>query len=448
MSLYFQIDRTLIGEARRVRLSLPLLMILAAGSLQADEITKWSETANRLCSSSGMADGHPLLQTRILAMAHIAMHDAVNAIDRHYESYTLAPAVTSGASPEAAAAAAAHAVLLDQFTQSAAFGFPSLAAELNTAYEVSLAAIPDGSAKTLGITTGQAAATRILTLRAPDGAYALPIVDPAYKQGTAPGEYRFTPPFTFVFEPRWGEVPPFALVHSDRFRPNAPYPIDSKRHTDDFNEVKTLGGDGVTTPSARTSDQTRIGLFWVEASPVGWNRIARTVSATAGLTLWENARLFALLNVAPADGYIGSFQAKYQYRFWRPVTAIHEADTDGNNDTTSDKTWTPLVVTYPIPDHDSAHSVEGGAGAEVLERFFGNARIPFRTCSTSLPVGSTCNDPSPVYRSYTSFSQAALENGLSRIYIGIHFRRAVTEGIEHGRKIGHWTFQHYLRPVH
>ncbi len=447
MSLYLQIGRKFRDAARRVTLSPLFLMTLAAASLPADEVTKWSDTANRLCSSSGMADGHPLLQTRILAMAHIAMHDAVNAIDHRNRSYTLSPAVISGASPEAAAATAAHVVLLDQFTQAAGFGFPSQQAELYAAYAASLATIPAGPAKTLGIGVGQAAATRVLTIRASDGAYTLPIVDATYKQGSAPGEYRFTAPFTFVFEPRWGEVPPFAVGNSGRFRPNAPYPINSKRYTDDFNEVKALGGDGAATPSGRTPDQTQIGLFWVEASPVGWNRIARTVSATAGLNLWENARLFALLNIALADGYIGSFQAKYQYNFWRPVTAIHEADTDGNDGTTVDKTWTPLVTTYPIPDHDSAHGVEGGAGAEVLERFFGNTGIPFRTCSTSLPAGSTCNDPAPVYRSYTSFTQAALENGLSRIYIGIHFRRAVTEGIEHGRKIGQWTFQHYLRPA-
>jgi hypothetical protein len=213
-----------------------------------------------------------------------------------------------------------------------------------------------------------------------------------------------------------------------------------------LNEVKALGGDGITTPNSRTAGQTEIGLFWVESSPVGWNRIARTVSSTAGLDLWQNARLFALLNIALADGYIASFQTKYQYRFWRPITAIREADTDGNDDTRADKQWTPLGITYPMPDHDSAHSVEGGAAAEVLERFFYNANIPFRTCSTSLPAGSRCDDPAPVYRSYTRFSQAAAENAVSRIYIGIHFRRAVTEGVEHGRKIGQWAFTQALLP--
>ena len=141
-----------------------------------------------------------------------------------------------------------------------------------------------------------------------------------------------------------------------------------------------------------TAEQTEIALFWLESSVLQWNRIARTVSATAGLTLWENARLFALLNFALADGYIGTFDTKYHYNFWRPITAIREAATDGNADTSADPTWMPLVDTPPIPDYDSGHSVEGGAGAQVLKRFFGTDTVSFSTCSTTLPAGSTCND--------------------------------------------------------
>ena len=428
----------------RILLSLPILMMLAGSPLAADEVTKWSELANRL----GF-DLNPLFQARMLAMTHAAMHDAVNAIDRRYEPYSFRAPVTPGASPEAAAAAAAYGVLLDQFNQlMVGFGYPPQQAELTAAYATSLGSIPDGSAKTLGIGIGQAAAAVILSLRASDGAYLLPVVDPNYPQGTLPGQYRFTPGAPFAFETKWGSVPPFVLDNSSKFRPNPPYPINSKRYTDDFNEVKALGSDGISAPSARTPDQTQIALFWLESSPVGWNRIARTVSATAGLNLWQNARLFALLNLAMADGYIASWEAKYKYNFWRPVTAIREGDADGNSDTIGNPAWTPLDPTPAIPDHDSGHSVEGGAAAEALERFFGSARFSFRTCSTSLPPGSTCNDPSPVYRSFSSFPEAALENGLSRIYVGYHFRNAVTEGIEHGRKIADTAFQHFLRPAH
>jgi len=200
--------------------------------------------------------------------------------------------------------------------------------------------------------------------------------------------------------------------------------------------VKGLGGDDVTTPSLRTNDQTEVARFWVESSPLMWNRIARTVSQSQGLTPWENARLFGLLNVALADGYIGSFEAKRHYNFWRPVTAIREGDTDGNPATAGDPTWTPLVPTPPITDHDSGHSTEGGAAAEVLRLFFHDDAIAFSTCSFTLLAGSRCGEPGAIFRSFASFSAAEAENGVSRILVGFHFRHAVTEGITHGRHIG------------
>lgn len=277
--------------------------------------------------------------------------------------------------------------------------------------------------------------------------YLLPVIDMNYPQGTRPGEYRYTAPFNFVFGARYGTVPPFVLNSSDQFRPNAPYAINSRRYTEDYNEIKALGGDGVVTPSARTADQTEIALFWLEASVVGWNRIARNASGTEGLGLWENARLFALLNFALRDGYIGSWEAKYTHNFWRPVTAIREGNADGNDDTVGDPAWNPLATTPPIPDHDSGHGVAGGAAAEVLGNVFEGRFFRFRASSTSLPAGSTCGDATPVYRNYASFAQAALENGLSRIYVGYHFRRAVTDGIEHGRRIAHRACQKFLQPV-
>ena len=212
--------------------------------------------------------------------------------------------------------------------------------------------------------------------------------------------------------------------------------------------MKSLGGDGVTTPSARTADQTEIALFWWESSPLKWNRIARTVSADRGLDLWENARLFGLLNLALADGYVAMVDSKNHYNYWRPVTAIQTGDTDGNPDTTGDPAWTPLRPTPPDQDYVSGHSIEGGAGAEVLKQFFGTDEISFRDCGVTLPAGSTCSDATPVFRSYTSFSQAAAENAHSRILIGFHFRKSVEEGIDYGRKIGQLAANLYLRPVH
>jgi len=241
---------------------------------------------------------------------------------------------------------------------------------------------------------------------------------------------------------------PFVLRDSSEFRPGPPYAITSRKYTADFIEVKRLGGDGVTTPNRRTADQTEIALFWVESSPLQWNRIARSVSASRDLDQWEQARLFGLLNMALADGYVGSFETKYLYNYWRPVTAIRAAGSDGNPNTRADQTWTPLVVTPPIPDYDSAHSVQGGAASKVMERFFGTDHVAFKTCSLTLPPGSTCTDPSPVLRRYRSFSQAAEENGVSRILVGFHFRKAVEEGIEHGRKIGGSAVDRFMRPAY
>jgi hypothetical protein len=235
------------------------------------------------------------------------------------------------------------------------------------------------------------------------------------------------------------------LDDSAQFRPGPPYDVTSKKYTTDFNEIRSLGAkDG----STRTDEQTEIAHFWVESSPLQWNRIARTVAEAAGFNVWENARLFGLLNMALADGYIGSWETKYHYNYWRPITAIQLAGTDGNRDTVADPTWEPLQPTPPIPDYDSAHAVEGGAAAEVLQRVLKDDQVSFSTCSLTLPLPEEqCGGANEVLRSYASFSQAADENGVSRILVGFHFRKAVEEGIKHGRKIGKQAVEHFLKPV-
>jgi hypothetical protein len=428
-----------------------------SGSVQAasvDAVTVWNSNAGQAALDACLAPtNNPLHESRLYAAMHVAIHDALNAIDRRSRPYAFKTGAKPGASPDAAVAAAARDVLVPLLQQlpapfSDCVAASGAVAAVDAAYAAALGAIPDGRAKRQGVALGQAAAAAILALRAADGSDT-PLFDTAYPQGTQPGEYRFTPGFDFAFAPGWADVTPFVLRDSSQFRPGPPYRVTGKKYAADFNEVKRLGGDGITTPSARTAEQTEIALFWVESSPLQWNRIARTVSAARGLDLWENARLFGLLNMALADGYIGSFDTKYhQYNYWRPVTAIQTADTDGNPNTSADPTWTPLVPTPPIPDYDSAHSVEGGAASQVLKRFFGTDHIGFTTCSLTLPAGSTCDDASPVLRSYTSFSQAREENGVSRILVGFHFRKAVDEGIDHGRKIGNRAVNRFLRPVH
>jgi hypothetical protein len=321
-------------------------------------------------------------------------------------------------------------------------------ASVEADYAAALGAVHDGRAKTRGVAVGQAAAAAILALRSTDRAQALLVGDPNYPQGTAPGVYRFTPGTPFAFAPKLGEMTPFVLRAGSQFRPGPPHAVTDSGYTADFDEVKGLGGDGVTTPSVRTGDQTQIALFWVESSPLQWNRIARTVAAGARLDAWEQARLFGLLDMALIDGYIGTFETKYLYNFWRPVTAIRLAATDGNPDTAADPTWTPLVETPAIPDYDSGHAVEGGAAAAALRGFFGEDRMRFASCSTTLPAGSRCDDSGQVTRAYSSFSQAAAENGLSRILVGFHFREGVEAGIVHGTRIGRRAVNRFMEPVH
>jgi hypothetical protein len=321
-------------------------------------------------------------------------------------------------------------------------------ASVEADYAAALGAIPNGTAKTRGVALGGAAAAAILALRSADG-FDTPTVDPNYQEGSAPGEYRYTPGTPFAFAPHLGEdLTPFVLKSGSQFRPGPPYSLTSRKYAADVNEVQRLGGDDVTTPSARTDDQTEIALFWVDTSPLMWNRIARAVATAEGLDLWESARLYGLLNLALTDGYIGTFEAKYHYRFWRPVTAIRLADIDDNAATNADPTWTPLLETPPIPDYDSGHAVEGGTASQVLKRFFRTDTMSFSACSLTLPAGQRCSDASPTLRHFTSFSQAADENAVSRIYVGFHFRDAVETGTKHGEKIGNRAVNLFLRPMH
>ena len=426
------------------------LLAMCPSAARADAVTTWSENAQKAARAACViASENALAESRMYAMVHAAIHDALNAIDRRSRPYVFDRAVTGPTSVKAAAAAAARDVLvsviagLPESAQCVADGI----ADVNASYMAALGAIPNNPAKANGVALGQAAAAAVIALRADDGSDG-PWVDFAYPQGTEPGEWRFTadgPPLAFA--PSWGQVTPFVLKRGAQFRPQRPYHVESRRYAADYNEIKQLGGDDITTPSARTADQTQIGLFWVESSPTAWNRLARAISASRGLDLWENARLFALLNFAMADGYIASWEAKYHYRFWRPITAIRLGDTDGNPDTEGVPDWTPLHWTYPMPDHDSAHAVEGGAAAEILKQVFGTDDIAFTACSMTVGAGLTCEDATPVLRSYSSFSEAANENAVSRIYVGIHFRRAVEEGVEHGRQIAKYAVHRFLKPV-
>ena len=280
---------------------------LRSGPLEAsgNAVLIWNANAGKAavaaCISPG---GNPFHESRIYASMHIAIHDALNAIDRRFQPYIQGLHAEPGADPKAAGAAAARdglVTLLAQLPLVSQGCIDTAVDGVEADYAAALGAIPNGSGKTKGIAVGQAAAAAVLALRAADGSDQN-MVDTAYPQGTAPGEYRFTPPFNFAFATGWGDVTPWVLRDSEQFRPGPPDPVTSSAYTADFNEVKRLGGDDITTPSARTAEQTEIALFWVESSPLMWNRIARTVSMQKGLGLWRAARVFGLLNMALADG--------------------------------------------------------------------------------------------------------------------------------------------------
>jgi hypothetical protein len=422
-----------------------------ASAAAGDAVLKWSENAGKAATAACIAPlDNPLHESRMYAMMHIAIHDALNAIDRRSRPYAYNAHAAAGTSRDAAVAAAARRVLvtligqlpLELHSQACINAGVAMA---NADYAAALALIPNGSAKTDGTKLGEDAARAILELRADDGAVG-PFLNRNCPQDTDPGEFQCLPGTPFIPFEVWEKVTPFVLKHSSQFRPGPPYRVRSKKYAADFNEVKSLGGDGITTPSLRTPDQTEIALYWWESSPLKWNRVARVVSVDQRLDLWENARLFGLLNVALADGYIAMKHTKNHYNYWRPITAIREGE-DDNPATTGDSTWTPLRGTPPDQDYASGHSIEGGAGAEVLEQFFGTDRITFQDCSMTVPTGK-CGAASPVLRTYSTFTQAADENALSRILIGFHFRNSVREGTAYGRKIGKRAVNLNFRPVH
>lgn len=435
----------------------------ASGVARADAVTDWNANAGAAALAACIAPSdNPLHESRLYAMLHLAVHDALNAIDRRSRPYAYHASAAAGTSVEAAVAAAARDVLVSQIALIGA-PFPAQCitagiARAEADYTSALAAIPDGAPKAQGIALGQAAAAAVIARRANDGSDTA-LVDPNFPQGTKAGEWRFTPGSPpIAFAPGWGQVKPFVLNDAAQFRPGPPLAVDCagkrlnnsqgcRKYAADLAEVQRLGGDGVSTPSARNADQTEIALFWVESSPLAWNRIARSVSEAQGLDPWQNARLFGLLNVALADGYVASFSTKYHYRFWRPATAIREAANDGNPATTADLTWTSLLPAPPIPDYESAHAVQGAAAAQVMKRVFGRDHIGFSACSRSLPAGSNCGDANAVVRHFRGFDQAAEENGVSRVYVGFHFRDAVDKGLRHGRMIGQWAVDRALQPL-
>jgi hypothetical protein len=439
--------------------------------LATDMVLQWNTIAlqaikNDYNPGQTSEQGGPTRASRALAIVQAAIYDAVDAIDRQYTPYLVDLQAKPGTSMDAAVAQAGHDTL--------AALFPRQWTLFETALIQSLSGIPSGPAQ-LGIQLGHLAAFEILHARQNDGSNATM----SYTPGIMPGEWRPDPLHLtqIVLTPAWGQVKPFALASGSQFQAPPPPALTSEAYTDAFNYVKNLGGDGIHTPTMRTPEQTIIGIFWgydgspgLGVPPVEYNEITQVIARQEGNTEVQNARLFALVNIAMADAGITAWDTKYTYDFWRPVAAIRESDPgtgptglgDGNPNTHGDVNWTPLGspcdngctmgsnFTPPFPAYTSGHATFGAAMFRVLADFYGRDNIAFSWTSDEFN-GKTRdqfgNVRPVVTRSYTSFSQAAFENAQSRIYLGIHWTFDRDQGLRQGKEIGDYVFQHVLLPL-
>jgi hypothetical protein len=405
-------------------LSIVTLMVTET-PVRADVVLDWNAYAAQAIVTVGrQVPPRALIR---FAMVHLAMYDAVNAIaGAPFASYASVPTVERPASGEAAAAAAAHDVLVALF--------PAQVDDLDAKYEASLAALADDIAKVNGILVGQQAASAILNARALDGRDATV----TYVPGSGPGVWVPTPPaFLAAQAPETPFVQPFALKAASQFRPDAPFALTSGDWARDYNEVKALGS---AVSSSRTADETDIARFWSDNPPLQWNRAWRALSMVNGLRLFDNARYFAMLTSASADALIACWDAKYYYNFWRPVTAIRAGDTDGNAGTAPDLDWIGLIVAPSHPEYPAAHGCFSGASAETLKYFFGTDDVEFSMDSAAPEVVNRV-------RTYSRFSDALAEVLEARIYGGMHYRNSTRIGANVGRQVSRFTTRHFFRPA-
>lgn len=437
---------------RRVARPLRWLLVSAiafavAGQAHADAVTDW----NAIAGSVAPRFGGPQQQARAMAIVQIAVHDALNSIDRRYQAYAIVPAANPAASPTAAIAAAARGTLLALLP--AVPDNAAAIAAVNAAYAAALSAIPDGAAKTQGIASGANAASAIVALRVGDGS-ATPHLP--YILGPGLGVYQPTPnpEFPAAIVPLfagWALVTPFAINSASQFEvePGEIFDLSSGAYTREYNEVKHVG-NALVRGTAPNSDESDVARFW-PGGGANWNLTARLIVDGLGMDPWQHARLFALMNIAEADAHIANQHYKYTFNFWRPVTAIRWAD-DGNPYTASDPAWRPFLVTPPYPDYPSALCSLVGAQTAVLRRVLGTDKVAFtRTVNAGalpLPAPLLPLPAKAIVRHFDSLSEAAAEAVDARVFGGLHYRSADRAGVRHGTQVGNYVVAHYLRPVH
>ena len=390
-------------------------------SANADAVTDWNIIAIQATETAGLP---PPPQTRAMAMVHAAIYDTLNNVQRRHAIYAIELPAPSGALPDAAVASAAHGVL--------AALFPSQKVVLDAALSASLSKMTEGQSRTDGVAHGKEIASRLFELRKSDGVAGR--VTYALREG--PGVYRLTPPMNAQpVLPHWGGVKPFMLKSAAQFEmPGLPAP-DSAQFARDFNEVKALGAKGSTV---RSNEQTMIAIAWAGSEIPPLNAIARSTSAAHKLSLHDNARLFAYLNMGMADSLIAGFEIKYRTNGWRPVTAIRDAASLQNPALAADRAWEPLLVTPPHPEYISAHCLATGVAVVVMRQYFKTDSID---AALVLPVSLG------VERRYTSLSQLAKEMEDARVWGGIHFRTSDERGTQLGGRIAEFAMQQFLQPV-
>ena len=398
--------------------AIALFVALCGPTAHADVIADWNHNALEVLEAAKIA-GAPA--ARAMAIVHVAMSDAVNSVQPHYTRYASAAPTAPKASAEAAAVSAARQVLLQLA--------PAQKSKIDEAYAESLSRIPDGSAKSDGITIGEQVAALIQADRATDATN-----EPdTYRPITSPGVWIPTqPPLT----PQYARAKPWVIKSADQFRPGPPPPLTSEVYARDYNETRELGRIDSTK---RTQQQTDSVRFWTSGNfGTSWHQAARQLSAAKGLGLAENARLFALLSMSIANSFITDWDAKFHYNFWRPVTAIRNGDIDGNDATERDAGWTSLYVSAIHPEYPSQATIQAGAAAAILEAIFGTGPAAITVTDTADPR---------LQKQFTSIAQMCEEQGAVRIWGGVHFRNTVEVSDQMGRKIAEYLLSNSLTPI-
>ena len=400
-------------------------LMVAQPAQVSDAVMEWNQQAvTRALSASPVLA--PVQQTRVMAIVQVAVHDAVNGITGEYATYLSPGEAPAGASPEAAAIAAAHHALKNLPVNHS----PSL----DDAYAASLAA-RGLSEYDPGIEYGRATAATILAARADDHSALAESQFPYSAPGAgAPGVWVPTSGAANAqaLLPGWGNVTPFVLRSGSQFRPDAPPALDSEQYAKDYNEVKSIGA---SNSPVRTSEQTHIAQFWLASPTAIWNPVLRQVMATRSLDLSATARAFALFYLATSDASVACWEAKYYYNFWRPQAAIRSGHLDGNDLTERDETWVPLHPTPRHPEYLSAHTTNSGSMGAILALLFGD--------NPGVPIVVTL---SGITRQWSTFGEGIEEVIDARVYSGIHFRTADEAGARVGRQVAHFVSTHALRP--